>query len=325
MTTVPPSFPPPEPEPPRTPAAATDSTTHWSTESASQSTWSAGRKWALGLGIAAAGSGLVAAVIAASLAVSGLASAWAESSGFIEEEYSAPRSAPLFEGAPGEPVVRVETDCDGVCFGVFHLDSAQIDEADFERLGTPELFEPQGTYGVVDSAIEHEFVLETWRDQRGSPDECFFTYSNAALSYGVDELPAGDDAIYSLSSFTSDDGYSSIGRTVRFFPSSEAAGEHLQRVHALVPECTRYRVGSGVDTWAANVSPMPALDVPDTVAAVGWVESGAFAGRFYGLDLLRGNAVIRTTLYTDGAVTEEAFREFGEVVARNLASWIPDQ
>ena len=129
--------------------------------------------------------------------------------------------------------------------------------------------------------------------------------------------------MYFLASYESANEFSTTYRTVRFFATAEDAQKHMNDLHSIIPACDRYTVGSGIEAWKASVTPMPALDVPPTIAAVGWVERGAYSGSFYSVDLLRGNAVIRATVYTDGAVKETDVRAYAQALADNLASWTP--
>ncbi len=336
MSTEPPRFAPPEPEPeapkgeesalaPQAwapPQPPIDSP--WASRTASPTTStprSAGKRWALGLGISAAVLGVIGVIVGASVALGALIVELTEDGGLAEA--LDPTSEDLLVGAPGSPQPVEETDCDGACFGPFHLEDADIDVSIFEALGTPELFEPQGTYGASTGALEHEYLAEVWAEEEGTPDECFFTYPNVPLSSDVTEAPADGDSVYFLASYESANEFSTTYRTVRFFETAAAAQEHMTTLHSRIPDCTRYSVGTGIEAWKASVTPMPALEVPSTVAAVGWVERGAYSGRFYAFDLLRGNAVIRATVYTDGAVTEDDARAYAQALAENLATWTP--
>lgn len=333
MAAEPPRFPPPEPHadapgavtpsaqwaPPQAPIDSPWASTQRSPEAAQP--WSAGRRWALGLGIAAASAGLIAAIVGGSLAVGTLASEWVEEGGLTDP--LTPATEDLLVGDPGSPEPLESTECTGACFGPFHLEEAALDDAVFDALGTPQMFEPQGTYGASTGALEHDYLAGIWADEGGGPDECFFTYANVPMAYGIDDVPAEGDSVYFLASYQSASEYSTAYRTIRFFETAADAQEHMSSLHSLIPTCTRYTVGTGIEAWKATVTPMPALDEPPTVAAVGWVERGAYSGRFYGIDLLRGNAVIRATVYTDGAVKEADVRAYAQALADNLASWTP--
>ncbi|MBU1459100.1 MAG: hypothetical protein KKC89_06010, partial [Gammaproteobacteria bacterium] len=75
--------------------------------------------------------------------------------------------------------------------------------------------------------------------------------------------------------------------------------------------------------WSTAVAPAPALDVPDSVAALGWSQSNQW-GRTYEVDIQRGNLVVRLVLNSDGAgPTEQQFRQIAEDYATLLAELEP--
>ena len=81
--------------------------------------------------------------------------------------------------------------------------------------------------------------------------------------------------------------------------------------------CEGYEIGDAQTYWTADVSLAPALDLPETVAAAGWVEESPF-GRYYVWDLQRANIVVRTTVFTDGLITQEQADTFNETLATTL-------
>ena len=63
----------------------------------------------------------------------------------------------------------------------------------------------------------------------------------------------------------------------------------------------------------------PAIEVPDSVAAVGWIQKTQYNERFYVIDVQRGNLVVRTTGYSTGGFSEVEFRDLVEQQADLLA------
>lgn len=270
------------------------------------------RRWGLGLGIAAIVIGLLAGIGAIGWGVYSLALD-------VIRGGSAGETA-LLTGEAGPPVPVDPTACDDPCFGVEHLREAVLRSADFERLGTPVVLDPAGTYADSTATEQNELGLEYWDTSGFTPDDCLFTASEAPA---IVERRGSRDAggmIHWLTSFENERGTSVAVRAMRFFPTADAASEHMRTLHALIPGCSAYTAG-GLGGWATSVTPMPALEVPPAVAAVGWVESSGIAGRYYAVDLVRSNAVLRLTLWTDAQISEQQFRDLAERAAADLAEW----
>ena len=275
--------------------------------------WSPARRWALASGITAASLGLLAAIVASIMVLSTAitdAVAW---SPFDAE--------PLVSGAPGDPTPRESTDCADPCFGQEHVPDARLDTAEFVRLGTPDELDPVGTYLDSSPLEQHEQTVEYWRSNSLTPDDCMFTGTETPTIVVAGEPPTADDAIVWLRSFESETGGSSAVRALRLFATAAEAAGHMRQLHALVPRCPRYGAGEFDALWSTSVTPMPALDVPPTVSAVGWVESIEGVGRYYAVDVMRSNAVIRFTVFSDSTVTEAGFRTLAETMAEDMASW----
>ena len=94
----------------------------------------------------------------------------------------------------------------------------------------------------------------------------------------------------------------------------------------LIDGCTFVATGELPNDNHAFISPAPAIAVPDSVAAAGWVRDSEFGGPFsrnYVFDLQLGNIVVRTRLVTHKEVTEVEFRAFVERFAEQLAAALP--
>jgi hypothetical protein len=270
------------------------------------------RRWGFGVGIAALILGILTGIGAIGWGVYSIGLT------LVREARTA--QAPLLVGEPGSPMPTEQTACDDPCFGVEHLWESRLTAADFERLGTAVVVDPAGTYADSTATEQHELGIAYWDDAGYSPDSCLFTASEAPV---IIERGAARDAggtIHWLTSFESESRVSGTARALRFFPTAEAAQQHLRTLHELVPGCTAYGA-TDISAWRASVTPMPALELPPTVAAVGWVESSALQGRYYAVDLLRSNAVLRLVLWTDTEISEQAFRDLAEQAARDMAGW----
>jgi hypothetical protein len=81
----------------------------------------------------------------------------------------------------------------------------------------------------------------------------------------------------------------------------------------------------GLDTSLIQITAQAAIDVPNDVAAVGWVREGSPGPRWrsYVWDLQRGNLVVQVRVLTDGSVLEENVATFTELVAARLGELQP--
>lgn len=271
------------------------------------------RRWRFGLGVTAIILGVLAVFVAIGWGASTLALQVIRASEATLE--------PLAAGESGEPRPRQATVCDDPCFGTEHLWGARLDATSFEQLGTPVVVDPAGTFADSTAPEQNASGLDYWDRSGFAPDSCLFTaaQSPAIVSRDGDDERGG--SIHWLTSFGSESRTSTAVRAVRFFPTAEAAQAHMVDLANAVPECTSYAPQLGVGARPTTVTAMPALGLPPTVAAVGWVETTERAGRYFAVDLLRSNAVVRLTVWTNGEVDERAFRELASRAARNLASW----
>lgn len=225
---------------------------------------------------------------------------------------------PLVEGDTADPVASEPLECADACFSPGVLSLAVPSRDAVQELGLPVVENPLGI-DTVSPDTEYTNTSRTWVDGEGEPEECFFTYLSVPIAATLGDRPAtSTDPIDFLSYANSADEYSYLSMSSRLFSNSAAGNAHMAGVHALVPGCDEYDIGTGQNFWTADVTPLPALNLPSSVAATGWVEDGPF-GRYYVIDLQRGNLVVRSTLGTDGAVTEERFRSFIEDYAVQLS------
>jgi len=282
--------------------------------------WSAGRR-----GI------LVAGIVAASLGIVGLLGGgiYALVVGVIDvvedqtSDLAIPDIQPLIEGEPGSPVAVAPIECPDRCFTGADVGSTILDDSAYLEIGLPDNQEPFGTY--ENSSPQKEFAVTSadWRTREGTPESCFVTYLSSPVARPLADSPGvTDDTIHFTGGHTNADEYSWLYESVRVFSSGAAAAEHMATLDGLLAGCDGYQIGSGEDYWSAKVTRAPALEVPDSVAAVGWVEDSGFA-RYYSHDLQRGNLVVRVAVTSDGEISEAQFREFAAQVALQLESIEP--
>jgi hypothetical protein len=270
------------------------------------------RRWGLGIGIAALLLGVLVGIGAVG---------WGAYTLVLQAiRAAAPEIEPVIVGEPGAPLPREATECDDPCFGVEHLGEPSTVTTAFERFGTPVGQTSADQYLDSTASDENELGLDYWQSNAFTPDDCLFTASQAPVTVsrsGPDDLGG---SIHWLRSFDSRAGTTTAVRAVRLFPSAAAATDHLTALHALISGCSSYAPESDA-ARPTVVTPLAAIRTPSTVAAVGWVESTDGLGRYYAVDLLRSNAVLRLTVWTNGEVSEQSVRDLAELLARDLAEW----
>lgn len=336
------SNPPPEFPPPTLPSAdaavpGTPTDAPLAAAPGASAPWSAGRRTALVIGIVAATLGILTGAIAGAVSVGSLV---AEQVGGITEADAEPESTPeqdlsdeelrdpvtpddLADGAPGALVPLEPTECPEDCFTADVLEDLVPDESLYLDSGLSVVVDVLGDYSP--QPVSKDIVLSErlWKDEGGDPAACFFTYLTTPIAVELDsDVRDLDDRTWYLTTRETPDQYGVITTSARIFPDTAAASAHLADLSRLVAGCAEYEVGRAETYWTAELSPAPALDLPPTVAATGWVEDSPF-GRFYVFDLQRGNIVVRTGLYTDGLITQEQSNEFNEKLALALAEVDP--
>jgi hypothetical protein len=225
---------------------------------------------------------------------------------------------PLVIGTPSEPIAVTPTDCPSECFTFDGIGATVAPDSEYIKLGVPVEVSAWGDFPSASVRKEFAYASRTWGEGEGEPEECFVTYLSAPIAIPYSERPETvTDSVHYVTYRSSEDEYSGIDQTVRLFDDSANAVAHMRALFDQVAQCTSYDIGKGAEYWTADVTPLPALTLPGSVAAAGWVEDSPF-GRFYVVDLQRGNLVIRSALSTTGAVTEEDYRSFIETLATQL-------
>jgi len=180
---------------------------------------------------------------------------------------------------------------------------------ELRSLGTPTTAVDDYDSGPAAVQEDYEATRDDWESGDPAGDSCMFTDAYVPLRESED-LPPGDDGSVTryleqyAAADDSDDQAVSIG--ARAFVSSSQAAGYSRALEDAIALCRHY----SLDGWDADVDAIadwPAL--PADITAVGWIEHDAAGGAYIGIDLQRGNLVVRTTLDLDadpGAARVEA-------------------
>jgi hypothetical protein len=225
----------------------------------------------------------------------------------------------LVEGDPGTPVAVEPLECSG-CFALSDARTLGLPDDSYRAIG---LTDNDGEFFDAIAGEEQRKNTAWWTDDGGTPDACFFSYPNAPLEFAPgDADPAVEnDAVHYPAWHHDADEFYLFTEAVRVFDDSATAAAHLSALEGAVAGCPDFSLPS--TGWSAVVTAAPALTLPDSVAAYGWVETGGLY-RYYAIDLQRGNLVARLTLNSDPEGPGEAeFRGLVEEYARVLAALEP--
>ncbi|UDF12863.1 hypothetical protein LH407_11970 [Antiquaquibacter oligotrophicus] len=168
--------------------------------------------------------------------------------------------------------------------------------------------------------------LAVWDQWGGQIDDCFvaFTVGPYAPFVGHSDA-ADDDEIWYLIAHSDWEENSTAYQSLRLFDDTSAATRHMAEVAQSAATCAEQT--TSLTRFPGNVSQLAALELPESVAAVGVVaESTPGRGwRVYSWDVQRGNAVARLQIYTDGTTTDQHVRAIAEKYAAELASISPER
>ena len=230
---------------------------------------------------------------------------------------TSPTAQELVSGTPGPAVAVDPLVCPDDCFSVGSIGGTILATSAYEEMGLIEQSDKWGDYDTTSLRDEFDYTTEAWATDRGSPQQCFFIYYSRPVVTTLATAPdPSDDVLDYTGTHTDRIGYSYMAQSVRVFGTSQGAEEHMASLQKAIAGCSQYTIRPGGDALTYDVTAAPALDVPDSVAVQGWVESSEF-GRFYSFDVQRSNLVVRTYLSTDGSVTEEEFRDaIDQVIAQ---------
>jgi hypothetical protein len=185
--------------------------------------------------------------------------------------------------------------------------------------------DPEATSDPSDDSTPVEdwsSALDSWRDADPTGDECMFTYLVTPVAATAHARPRADESTtVQLPEFEADDEDDAILDTgMRVFDDSADAEQHMADMRRLISGCHHYRIGEDAGGWDARVTSPVAWDgLPGDVAAIAWVEDAGSQGRYYGVDLQRGNLVVRTTL-TTGEIGLTAVKRYVSREAARMAA-----
>ena len=224
---------------------------------------------------------------------------------------------PLIEGEAAEPVAVEPLECLEQCFTQNSIGRALSSQRSFRILGVGDTLERWGDYESTDAATEYEYTATDWRRDDLDPDACFFGYFGTPIVAALGDKPTpGDLDIIDYGNTQSNEfETTTLWQSARVFETSEDAANHMSTLDDLSAQCTSF---SSPDFPRTRVTQAPALEVPNSVAAIGWVESTG-PERYYVYDVQRGNIVVRSILSTwADEVSEQDFRDFVETLASEL-------
>lgn len=225
------------------------------------------------------------------------------------------------DGEPGAPIAADPLDCDG-CFDIDDARALSLPDSAYADIG---LAATDGDDYETTARLDQIDQTKWWKSDGGTPEECYPIYPVAPL-FTMPGTPgdsaAGDDPVFYSPWHHNGDEYYYFREAIRVFDDSEAAAAHLHSLEATIAECPTYALPES--GWSSRVTAAAALDLPDSVAAYGWVERGG-VNRYYGFDLQRGNLVARITLGSDPSGPSEAeYRGVVEAYADALAALDPE-
>lgn len=223
----------------------------------------------------------------------------------------------LLQGEPGSPVAVDPLTCD-VCFAIDDARTLRLPDESYEAVGLT--VGDNAPYEVLAGDDQSE-QSGWWLDEGGTPDACYFTFPKSPLAFAPVEMEystSSTDFVFSPEWHSDEERYYVGTESVRVFDDTATAGSYMAALETAVAGCPNYSLPES--GWSSVVTAAPALDLPASVAAYGWVETGGYA-RYYAVDLQRGNLVARLTLASDGdGPTETEFRDLVEEYALLLAA-----
>jgi hypothetical protein len=261
---------------------------------------------------------VVASVLVLALIVAGLVFVVNSFVSRISSNSGPDASQPLVEGQPGSPTAVDPLECQTACFNADDIPETMPTEINFSELGLTTVTFEWGTYDPTTAGKLHRSSIPGWKNMQGSPDACFFAPGNAPASFT--DSDESTDEIQWTGTETTTDKRNTLDQSVRFFPDSSTATAYMKDLANQIAHCDVIEVGSDQDYYSAVVTPAPQLDLPPSLAGVGWIRTGdpGIRWRAYVIDLQRGNLVVRTRVLTDGSITELQYRELVEGIATQI-------
>lgn len=243
-------------------------------------------------------------------------------------EHSISETAPdqaFLTGPRQQPDAKTPVSCPEHCFALDAADSMAVSAHDASLLSIGDERYGVGAFEQATVAAVAPEVGEQWQDV-GGDDECAFLPGNAPY-FAVGPDATSEDPIAWVQTWKTGDEMLDIA--ARAFPTSEGASAFMRDLHDRVAACPWQDLdipaAGGLDTSLIQITAQAAIDVPDDVAAVGWVREGTPGARWrsYVWDLQRSNLVVQVRVLTDGRVLEQDVAAFAELQADRLSKLPP--
>lgn len=228
---------------------------------------------------------------------------------------------PFLIGPPQHPEAITPLACPEHCFVLESADSMLVSAEEASQLSIGDELYGLGEFEPSTVAAVAPKVGEQWLDV-GGDDECAFLSGNAPY-FAVGADATSDDPISWVQTWRTGDEMMDIA--ARAFPTSAQASAFMRDLHDRVAACPWQDLdvpaAGGLDTTLIQITPQAAIEVPDEVAAVGWVREGTPGARWrsYVWDLQRGNLVVQVRVLTDGRILEQDVAAFTELQAKRLS------
>ena len=220
-----------------------------------------------------------------------------------------------------QPVDATPTVCSDDCFDGTDIGGTLGSDADFAALGITENLYAWGQLASSTPTAEHRWSSRRWVRNAGSPEACYFTNNLSPVALPLAAEPGfSDEFIYFTGARTTEAEGDRVNQTVRIFKSSAEAERYLGDLGTQIDGCSRVTFDAGPRKGSATVSAAEPLDVPGSVATVGWVEAFDSGLRYYAFDLQRGNIVVRMTFLLESDIGEDAVRSFATAIALRVAA-----
>jgi hypothetical protein len=220
-----------------------------------------------------------------------------------------------------QPADAAPTVCSDDCFDGTDIGGTLGSDADFAALGITENLYAWGQLASSTPTAEHRWSSRRWERNAGSPEACYFTNNLSPVALPLAADPGfSDEFIYFTGARTTESNGDRVNQTVRIFTSSAEAEQYLGDLETQIDGCSRVTFDAGPRTGSATVSASAPLEVPGSVATVGWVEAFDSGLRYYAFDLQRGNIVVRMTFLLESDLAESTVRDFTTAIALKLAA-----
>lgn len=232
---------------------------------------------------------------------------------------------PFLSGPAQQPDANSPLLCPDRCFDIGTSSLLAVSPEDVSHLSIED--ELHGVGDLESSTVAEVAPAggERWL-AIGGDAECSFIPTNAPyFPVGPDSTSA--DPISWVQVWETDNEVMDISS--RQFPTTDDASAFMHDLHTRVAACPWQDLdvpsAGGLDTSLVQITAQATIDVPNEVAAVGWVREGNPGPRWrsYVWDLQRGNLIVQVRVLTDGRVLGQDVATFVELVASHLGDLQP--